>query len=93
MVGTFPEPSRGRRKQPIHSIPYSVAQPLERGSNNYYSIIQGNNTILMNTKSLLSYLPESSPNKPQEYNINSIKSRYLKEIIELLKFFYIIFEE
>lgn len=30
-----------RRTQPIHSIPYSVAQPLERGSNNYYSIIQG----------------------------------------------------
>ena len=26
---------------PIHSIPHSVAQPLERGSNNYYSIIQG----------------------------------------------------
>ena len=41
MVGTFREPSRGRRLKPIHSIPYSVAQPLERGSNNYYSIIQG----------------------------------------------------
>ena len=41
MVGAFREPSCGRRKQPIHSIPYSVAQPLERGSNNYYSIIQG----------------------------------------------------
>ena len=41
MVGTFLEPSRGRRLKPIHSIPYSVAQPLERGSNNYYSIIQG----------------------------------------------------
>jgi len=27
-----------RRTLPIHSIPYSVAQPLERGSNNYYSI-------------------------------------------------------
>ena len=26
---------------PIHSIPFSVAQPLQRGSNNYYSIIQG----------------------------------------------------
>ena len=37
----FLEPSRGRRLKPIHSIPYSVAQPLERGSNNYYSIIQG----------------------------------------------------
>ena len=32
---------RGRRRQPIHSIPYSVALPLERDSNNYYSIIQG----------------------------------------------------
>ena len=32
---------RGRRNQPIHSILYSVAHPLERGSNNYYSIIQG----------------------------------------------------
>ena len=32
---------RGRRIVPIHSIFYSVAQPLERGSNNYYSIIQG----------------------------------------------------
>ena len=42
MVGAFREPSCGRRTQPIHSIPYSVAQPLERGSNNYYSIIQGN---------------------------------------------------
>lgn len=41
MVGTFREPSRGRRLKPIHSILYSVAQPLERGSNNYYSIIQG----------------------------------------------------
>lgn len=41
MVGTFLEPSCGRRGSPIHSIPYSVAQPLERGSNNYYSIIQG----------------------------------------------------
>ena len=40
MVGTFLEPSCGRENQPIHSIPYSVAQPLERGSNNYYSIIQ-----------------------------------------------------
>ncbi len=39
MVGTFLEPSCGRRYTPIHSIPYSVAQPLERGSNNYYSII------------------------------------------------------
>jgi hypothetical protein len=41
VVGTFLKPSCGRRTQPIHSIPYSVAQPLERGSNNYYSIIQG----------------------------------------------------
>ena len=41
MVGTFREPSCGRSVAPIHSIPYSVAQPLERGSNNYYSIIQG----------------------------------------------------
>ena len=41
MVGAFLEPSCGRRTQPVHSIPYSVAQPLERGSNNYYSIIQG----------------------------------------------------
>ena len=41
MVGTFLEPSCGRGITPIHSIPYSVAQPLERGFNNYYSIIQG----------------------------------------------------
>ncbi len=41
MVGAFLEPSSGREPKPIHSIPYSVAQPLERGSNNYYSIIQG----------------------------------------------------
>lgn len=41
MVGAFREPSCGRRTQPIHSIPYSVAQPLERGFKNYYSIIQG----------------------------------------------------
>ena len=34
----------------------------------------------MNTKSLLSYLPESSPNKPQEYNINSIT--YQKSNVE-----------
>ena len=45
MVGTFLEPSRGRRLKPIHSIPYSVAQPLERGSNNYYSIIQGEHPV------------------------------------------------
>ena len=31
--------------QPIHSIPYSVAQPLERGFNNYYSIIQGDDGL------------------------------------------------
>ena len=41
MVGTFLEPSCGRMSKPIHSISYSVAQPLERGFNNYYSIIQG----------------------------------------------------
>ena len=41
MVGVFHEPSGGRRCEPIHSIPYSVAQTLERVSNNYYSIIQG----------------------------------------------------
>ena len=41
MVGAFQEPSCGRTKQPIHSISYSVAQPLERGFKNYYSIIQG----------------------------------------------------
>ena len=41
MVGTFLEPSCGRRDVPIHSILHSVAQPLERGSNNYYFIIQG----------------------------------------------------
>ena len=45
MVGTFLEPSCGRRHTPIHSIHYSVAQPLERGSNNYYSIIQGGTDI------------------------------------------------
>ena len=42
MVGTFLEPSRGRRLKPIQSIPYSVAQPLERGSTYrhkaYYSL-------------------------------------------------------
>ena len=47
MVGAFREPSCGRRTQPIHSIPYSVAQPLERGSNNYYSIIQGECTMIV----------------------------------------------
>ncbi|MBR5702414.1 MAG: hypothetical protein IKX47_08085, partial [Oscillospiraceae bacterium] len=31
----------GRRSKPIHSILYSVAQPLEKGDDNYYSIIQG----------------------------------------------------
>jgi hypothetical protein len=41
VVGTFLEPSCGRSHSPIHSIPYSVALPLERGLINYYSIIQG----------------------------------------------------
>jgi len=41
VVGTFLKPSCGRRDKPIHSIPYSVALPLERGFNNYYFIIQG----------------------------------------------------
>ena len=54
MVGAFREPSCGRRTQPIHSIPYSVAQPLERGSNNYYSIIQGGLTMYENDGGLLS---------------------------------------
>ena len=47
MVGTFLEPSCGRGITPIHSIPYSVAQPLERGFNNYYSIIQGWDYMLL----------------------------------------------
>lgn len=42
MVGAFQKPSSGREPKPIHSIPYSVAQPLDRGYKNYYSIIQGN---------------------------------------------------
>jgi hypothetical protein len=41
VVGTFLKPSGGKGGEPIHSIPYSVAQPLERGFKNYYSIIQG----------------------------------------------------
>ena len=41
MVGTFREPCCGRSRQPIHSIPYCVAQPLERGSQHCYSLIQG----------------------------------------------------
>ena len=41
MVGTSQKPSGGRRNRPIHSIPNSVAQPLERDFINYYSIIQG----------------------------------------------------
>jgi len=45
VVGAFREPSDGRSNEPIHSILYSVAyMPLERGSKNYYSIIQGVNT-------------------------------------------------
>ena len=43
MVGAFQKPSSGREPKPIHSIPYSVAQPLDRGYKNYYSIIQGIN--------------------------------------------------
>ena len=35
-------PRRVMEPKPIHSIPYSVAQPLDRGYKNYYSIIQGN---------------------------------------------------
>ena len=50
MVGTFHEPSCGRRMTPIHSIPFSVAQPLERGSNNYYSIIQGRKNMKQRIK-------------------------------------------
>ena len=42
MVGAFQKPSSGREPKPIHSIPYSVAQPLDKGYKNYYSIIQGN---------------------------------------------------
>jgi len=42
VVGAFQKPSSGREPKPIHSIPYSVAQPLDRGYKNYYSIIQGN---------------------------------------------------
>ena len=41
MVGAFQKPSSGREPKPIHSIPYSVAQPLDKGYKNYYSIIQG----------------------------------------------------
>ena len=46
MVGAFQKPSSGREPKPIHSIPYSVAQPLDRGYKNYYSIIQGNLKIV-----------------------------------------------
>ena len=52
MGGTFPKPSCGKNDPLIHSIPYSLAQPLERGSNNYYSIIQGM-AIVMEEKELL----------------------------------------
>ena len=41
VVGSFLDPSRGRILKSIHSLPYSVAQTLERGSKNNYSIIQG----------------------------------------------------
>ena len=41
VVRVFPEASCGRNDQPIHNIPYRVAQPLERGYKNYYSRIQG----------------------------------------------------
>ena len=44
MVGAFQKPSSGREPKPIHSIPYSVAQPLDRGYKNYYSIIQEEQT-------------------------------------------------
>ena len=37
-------PDYTRRTKPILSIPYSVAQPLEKGFINYYSIIQGKTT-------------------------------------------------
>jgi hypothetical protein len=50
VVGAFREPSCGRRVQPIHSIPYSVALPLERGLINYYSIIQGGFCVASNIK-------------------------------------------
>ena len=44
MVGAFQKPSSGREPKPIHSIPYSVAQPLDKGYKNYYSIIQEEQT-------------------------------------------------
>lgn len=67
MVGTFLEPSRGRRLKPIHSIPYSVAQPLERGSNNYYSIIQGGKDRLVPVhNSVIEYLRSYSAQLPDE---------------------------
>ena len=50
MVGAFLEPSCGRRREPIHSILYSVAQPLERGSKNYYFIIQGGGGMINDEK-------------------------------------------
>ncbi len=41
MVGPFWKPSRGRRTTPIHSIPVSLPQLLERSFINYYYIIRG----------------------------------------------------
>ena len=38
MVGTFREPSGGRRNKPIHSIPYSVAQPFIDKAKRYTEI-------------------------------------------------------
>ena len=72
MVGAFREPSDGRSCEPIHSILYIVAQPLERGSNNYYSIIQGEGPM----KDYLEYIEEST-------NTVKIKTRLSKLLVVL----------
>jgi hypothetical protein len=85
VVGAFQEPSCGRSKKPIHSIPYSVAQPLERGFINYYSIIQGarnmsNLTYSKNGDYMIPdlTLPEDSRSQPLG-KYGRMRKNYLKE--------------
>ena len=80
MVGTFLEPSRGRRLKPIHSIPYSVAQPLERGSNNYYSIIQGEVDYVDLTESNLKTISGNANNEFYDYLVEKPVDKYSYQI-------------
>ena len=70
--------------KPIHSIPYSVAQPLERGSNNYYSIIQGAEAVPQSAVEIYREIIKENIEYDHLLHHSKIDPEELDGIVELL---------